>query len=254
MGAILIVEDEMLERDFLKAIVMEEVSANHVVLSCSTGGEAIALARQHCPEILFLDILIPEKDGLSVLEEIRSFLPESKAVILSAFSDFSYAQKAIDLNVSKYMLKPVKPREITAILHRLMDEIIDSKKSTAVDCEREVVAITEIQGFIKEALHFIQENYKEKITLQKVSAYVYMNPQYFSRVFKREVGLSYTDYVNNLRIDYACKLLETSDYPSYRISSECGFNDPSYFNRVFYRQMNTTPNKYRKNAHIGAGS
>ncbi|WP_086347651.1 response regulator transcription factor [Candidatus Enterococcus clewellii] len=254
MGAILIVEDEMLERDFLKAIVMEEVNANYVVLSCSTGGEAIALARQHCPEILFLDILIPEKDGLSVLEEIRTFLPDAKAVILSAFSDFSYAQKAIDLNVSKYMLKPVKPREITAILHQLMEEASDSKKSTATDCEREVVALTEIQGFIKEALHFIQENYKEKITLQKVSAHVYMNPQYFSRVFKREVGLSYTDYVNNLRIDYACKMLETSDYPSYRISSECGFNDPSYFNRVFYRQMSTTPNKYRKNAHIGAGS
>ncbi|WP_321384047.1 helix-turn-helix domain-containing protein [uncultured Enterococcus sp.] len=254
MGAILIVEDEMLERDFLKAIVMEEVSANHVVLSCSTGGEAVALAKQHCPEILFLDILIPEKDGLSVLEEIRTFLPDSKAVILSAFSDFSYAQKAIDLNVSKYMLKPVKPREITAILHRLMGEIADSKKQAAPEAEREIVAITEIQGFIKEALHFIQENYKEKITLQKVSAHVYMNPQYFSRVFKREVGLSYTDYVNNLRIDYACKLLETSDYPSYRISSECGFNDPSYFNRVFYRQMSTTPNKYRKNAHIGTGS
>ncbi|MBL1224667.1 response regulator transcription factor [Enterococcus sp. BWR-S5] len=254
MGAILIVEDEMLERDFLKAIVMEEVSANHVVLSCSTGGEAVALAKQHCPEILFLDILIPEKDGLSVLEEIRTFLPDSKAVILSAFSDFSYAQKAIDLNVSKYMLKPVKPREITAILHRLMGEIADSKKQAVPEAEREIVAITEIQGFIKEALHFIQENYKEKITLQKVSAHVYMNPQYFSRVFKREVGLSYTDYVNNLRIDYACKLLETSDYPSYRISSECGFNDPSYFNRVFYRQMSTTPNKYRKNAHIGTGS
>lgn len=253
MGAILIVEDEMLERDFLKAIVMEEVSANHVVLSCSTGGEAISLAKQHCPEIMFLDILIPEKDGLSVLEEIRTFLPDAKAVILSAFSDFSYAQKAIDLNVSKYMLKPVKPREITAVLHQLMDEVADSKRN-ATDCERENVAIAEIQGFIKEALHFIQENYKEKITLQKVSAHVYMNPQYFSRVFKREVGLAYTDYVNNLRIDYACKLLETSDYPSYRISSECGFNDPSYFNRVFYRQMNTTPNKYRKNAHIGSGS
>ncbi|MBP1045819.1 AraC family transcriptional regulator [Enterococcus sp. BWM-S5] len=254
MGAILIVEDEMLERDFLKAIVMEEVSAKHVVLSCSTGGEAITLAKQHCPEIIFLDILIPEKDGLSVLEEIRTFLPDSKAVILSAFSDFSYAQKAIDLKVSKYMLKPVKPREIIAMLHRLIAELADTGRRPAADSDNEEITVSEIQGFIKEALHFIQENYKEKITLQKVSAHVYMNPQYFSRVFKREVGLSYTDYVNNLRIDYACKLLETSDYPSYRISSECGFNDPSYFNRVFYRQMSITPNKYRKNVHIGVSS
>ncbi|EJW15889.1 Two component transcriptional regulator, AraC family [Paenibacillus alvei DSM 29] len=71
-------------------------------------------------------------------------------------------------------------------------------------------------------------------------------PNIFSRIFKRELGVTYTDYVNKLKIVHACKLLETTGYPAYRISTECGFTDPSYFNRVFYKQMNMTPKEYKK--------
>ncbi|OUZ16603.1 hypothetical protein A5868_001525 [Enterococcus sp. 12F9_DIV0723] len=244
MNRILIVEDEELERSFLQSLIESKISEECLVWSCATGTEAIELAQKYRPNILFLDILIPEKDGLTVLKDIRTFLPEAKVVILSAFSEFSYAQQAIDMQVSKYLLKPVKPKEIEEVLERIIGQMEKTKETVIetrgnTNCEEKL-------AFIKEAVRFIQKNFRDKLTLEMVSAHVYMNPQYFSRVFKKEIGLSYTDYVNNLRIQFACKLLETSDFPSYRISNECGFNDPSYFNRVFFKQMKTTPNKYRK--------
>lgn len=247
MDRILIVEDEELEREFLQTLIESKINDESLVWSCSTGTEALALAEKYHPNILFLDILIPEKDGLTVLKEVRTFLPETVVVILSAFSEFSYAQQAIDMHVFKYLLKPVKPKELEEVIERII-----GKKETVKDpiIEEHVNGKNDEKlGFITEARRFIQKNFREKLTLEMVSAHVFMNPQYFSRVFKKEVGLSYTDYVNNLRIQYACKLLETSDFPSYRISNECGFNDPSYFNRVFFKQMKTTPNKYRKQSH-----
>ncbi|MDH6364094.1 two-component system response regulator YesN [Enterococcus sp. PF1-24] len=246
MSGILIVEDEILERDFLEMIVEEELNGQGIIWTCATGVQAVELARQHCPSVIFLDILIPEKDGLTALEEIRQFLPQAKVIILSAFSDFTCAQKAIDLNVTKYLLKPAKPRDIIAVLQQALACTEEGNKQLEIKTPETL----EVQGFVKDALHFIQEHYTERLTLETVSAHVFMNPQYFSRVFKKEIGISYTDYVNNLRIKHACELLANSDYPSYRISSECGFNDPSYFNRVFFKQMKTTPKKYRMQTNV----
>lgn len=235
MSGILIVEDEDIEREFLETIVTKEVGQTSDIWTCITGNQAIELAKEKRPNIIFMDILIPEKDGLSALKIIKTFLPDVKVIVLSAFSDFSYAQKAIELNVNKYLLKPAIPREIIVSLRELIESsVIEEKPEPAY------------QGFINDAIQFIQQRYTEPLTLEVVSAHVFMTPQYFSRVFKKEVGQSYTDYVNGLRVKHACLLLKETDYPSYRISSECGFNDPSYFNRVFCNQMSLTPIKYRK--------
>ncbi|WP_406541860.1 response regulator [Clostridium ljungdahlii] len=99
MSIVLIVEDEILEQEFLKSIVLEELFPEDVLLTCESGVQAIKLAKQYKPNIIMMDVMIPELDGLSTIEEIRKFLPNVLITILSAHSDFSYAQKAISLRV-----------------------------------------------------------------------------------------------------------------------------------------------------------
>ena len=118
------------------------------------------------------------------------------------------------------------------------------EKTPATTAESKV----ERQYFIEEALKFIKEHFRERLTLETVASKVFVNPKYFSHVFKKEMGVAFTEYVIGLKIEYACKLLETTNYHAYRISIECGFSDPSYFNRVFCSQMNMTPQTYRKYA------
>ncbi|MCL5289786.1 MAG: response regulator [Bacillota bacterium] len=247
MSVVLIVEDELLELEFLKSIVIEELSPADKILTCQSGIQAVKLAKRYRPDIIVMDLLIPEMDGLQALQEIRKFLPQASIMILSAYSDFSYAQTAIRLRVQEYLLKPVKPsvfkkmfQELlagTALCHIHVDDEFD---------EGELGPRTNQIDIIEKSLKYIHENYKQKLTLQMVSSYVFLNPQYFSRIFKKQVGVTYIDYINKLKIDHACKLLETTNYPAYRISSECGFTDPSYFNRVFVQQMNMTPKAYRR--------
>jgi len=243
MSVVLIVEDELLELEFLRSIVAEDLLPTDTILTCESGIQAVKLAKQYRPDIIVMDILLPEMDGLHAIQEIKKFLPRACVMILSAYSDFFYAQTAIRLRVQEYLLKPVKPSVFKQAFHDLLTTV--AARQVHVNEE-----ITEPQinqnYFIEKSIKYIHDNFKQKLPLQLLSSYVFVNPQYFSRIFKKEVGVNYIDYVNKLKIEYACRLLETTNYPAYRISSECGFTDPSYFNRVFVQQINMTPKTYRR--------
>ncbi len=243
MSVVLIAEDELLELEFLKLIVAEDLLPKDKILTCENGIQAVELAKQYRPDIIVMDILIPEMDGLHALKEIKKFLPQACVMILSAYSDFYYAQTAIRLRVQEYLLKPVKP----AVFKQAFRDLLTTVAACQVQDNEEIIEpkINQIY-FIEKSIQYIHDNFKQKLPLQLVSSYVFVNPQYFSRIFKKEVGVNYIDYVNKLKIEYACKLLETTSYPAYRISGECGFTDPSYFNRVFVQQMKLTPKAYRR--------
>ena len=254
MHSILIVEDEELELEFIETVVREELQPEDTLLTAQTGAQAVRLAKKRRPDIIIMDLMLPEMDGLETIAEIRKFAPDTCISILTAYTEFRYAQRAISLRVFEYMLKPIKPSDFKVTLKRMMESVEEGRsytKSSVPQIASETVAKnggagTEQQSFVDESVRYIQKHFKERLTLQMVASRVYMNAQYFSRVFKRETGVTFTEYVNTLKIQYACKLLETTNYPAYRISSECGFTDPSYFNRVFFAQMNMTPKKYKK--------
>jgi two-component system, response regulator YesN len=246
VNVVLIVEDETDEQEFLSIIVRDEIFPNDIILTCESGVEAIQLAKQYRPNIIFMDLMITELDGLNTIKEIRTFLPDSCITILSAYSDFSYAQKAISLRVFEYLLKPVKPTDLKTVLRTMLKSVSNSNSSTMERTEDINTINDERQYFIKKSLKYIKEHFREKLTLDMVASKVYVNPKYYSHVFKKEMGIAFTDYIVQLRIQYACRLLETTNYQAYRISNECGFSDPSYFNRVFCAKMKMTPQTYRK--------
>ncbi|SKA75929.1 two component transcriptional regulator, AraC family [Caloramator quimbayensis] len=247
MSVVLIVEDEILEQEFLKSIISKEVLPEDSVLTCESGVEAIKLSKQYHPDIILMDIMIPELDGIRTIENIRKFLPDACISVLSASSDFCYAQKAISLKVFEYLLKPIKPNDLKQLLKQMLE--ITLKRNTLTQSNPFVSNIDlkePCSNSISESIEYIKEHFREKITLQTVASHAFFNPKYFSHIFKKEMGVSFSEYIINLRIQYACKLLESTNYPAYRISLECGFSDPSYFNRVFCKQMKMTPQAYRK--------
>lgn len=237
----MIVEDEILEQEFLKTVVLGELLPEDKLLTCGSGIQAIEMAKEHSPNIIIMDLMLSELDGLTAIQEIRKFLPNACITIISAQSEFSYAQRAIGLRVFDYLLKPVKPKDLKTVIRRMLDTA-----PCGQIIEENTISKENNKNFIKDSLEFIDEHFKERLTLEMVASKVFMNPKYFSQVFKKETGIAFTEYIIQLRIEYACRLLETTNYPVYRVSTECGFSDPSYFNRVFCAQMNMTPQKYRK--------
>ena len=92
---------------------------------------------------------------------------------------------------------------------------------------------------------FIQNNFYHKISLKEVADLIYLTESNFCKFFKKATGKTYSDYLNELRINEACRLLVQSEKTISQISFECGFETLSYFNRVFLNKKRITPTMYR---------
>ena len=101
---------------------------------------------------------------------------------------------------------------------------------------------------IKTVLTYIRENYNEKIYIQDLAAQVHMNEQYFCRFFKKSIGRSPMEYLNEYRIKQAMELLKETDLPVMEVCLECGYNNLGNFLRAFKKYTETTPLKYRNHS------
>ncbi len=101
------------------------------------------------------------------------------------------------------------------------------------------------KDLIRKALGIIAKNYASNITLDDVAGEVHLNPAYFSTLFKREVGYSFKEYLNMIRIEESKRLLTNSKYAIVDIAIAVGFEDQSYFSKVFKKYTGITPKQYR---------
>jgi len=99
---------------------------------------------------------------------------------------------------------------------------------------------------ILEACYYIQKNYKKKISVNDVAEQINMSPSAFSHFFKKKTYRSFTDYLIDLRMSNACRMLIETDISIANISDENGFYNLSNFNKLFKRRKNTTPKEFRK--------
>lgn len=106
---------------------------------------------------------------------------------------------------------------------------------------------TEILNLVTEhTIDYIRDNFNRNITLEELADMNYISTAHMSRKFKKDTGMTISDYIRKVRIDNAKKmLLETNDSIS-EISVKCGFNDSNYFSSVFKKQEKISPLKFKK--------
>jgi YesN/AraC family two-component response regulator len=244
MYKVMIVEDEPMERLVLRKIITKGFADRIILLDDAKNGiEAVSMARELKPDIIIMDIGLPGKPGIAVQEEILSFLPNVQTVIQTAYSDFVYVQKALSLGAKDYLLKPVKADMLECALNRILTSL---QKNVAAQQPYDVRDLDLEKDVIKKAIVYMNNHFTDKVDLNAIAKHVHMNAKYISRIFKKETGINCVDYLNQLRINYACKMLSTTAYPIYRVAMDSGFSDASYFNKVFTKVMKETPLGYRK--------
>lgn len=119
---IVIVEDEVRIKEGLAKLIKKLYPDHTVEAMASNGKEGLACIRKYRPDLVFTDIRMPVMDGLEMLEQIRSEGIETKAVILSAYTEFEYAQKSMRLHVSDYLIKPIVVGEFMRVMNRIEEE------------------------------------------------------------------------------------------------------------------------------------
>ena len=102
-----------------------------------------------------------------------------------------------------------------------------------------------IKLILRNALDYIHEHYSEQLTLNDVAEHVYVSPSYLSRMFKKELGKNFVDYLNGLRIEKAKELLMDPRYKTYEVAEIVGIPDAHYFSRLFKKYEGVSPTEYR---------
>jgi two-component system response regulator YesN len=98
----------------------------------------------------------------------------------------------------------------------------------------------------EKAKKYIDQNYKEDISLDDLSGMYDISPFYFSKVFKTQTGVTFTDYLTGVRVARARELLEGTNKSMKEICSDVGYSDPNYFSRIFKKHTGVTPTEYKE--------
>lgn len=102
---------------------------------------------------------------------------------------------------------------------------------------------------IREAVYYFEANYQDKALLSNFCKKYHYNPQYISRRFKKETGLTALEYLQKIRIEKSCDLLAGSKLTIREIAQQTGYDDIKFFNRVFRKMVGMTPSEYRKKSN-----
>lgn len=237
----LIVEDErLIRRNLIKKITGLNLPLA-LIGEAANGLEAIRIIQENCPDIVITDIIMPQCDGLELTEYLYQNYPSVKVMILSGYSDFNYAQKAIRFSVKDYLLKPTTPEALSAALQKLLITLQADSDSLQVSSS------TLDQKDIFELLEkYLQENFSQEISFQELAAKFGFTPEYLGKIFKKYSGVTLSKYLTRLRMNEARRLLISHpDMEIQKIGELVGYKDSFYFSRAFKTYTGIQPSEYR---------
>ena len=239
---IMIVDDEPKIRRGMKTL-LEEQDGFEVIGIYDNAMSSLSDMAEKQPNVLITDIKMPEYSGLDLIEKIREKDKNLYIIILSGYSSFKYAQRAIRSGVYRYLTKPTNPRELISVLREIELKIEGINRTVSKSEENESVEVGNL--LIRKALDYIELHYAEKIGLKTLSDALYISPNYFSDLFRRHMKVKFSDFLIEYRLKKACILLKKPEYKVSEIAEMVGFRDSTYFSTVFKKTYNLTPLEYK---------
>ena len=240
MYSLIIVEDEDDSRRGLVDYIPWTSLGFQPIADFANGASALSFLSDNSPDVLLTDIMMPEMDGITLIEKARKLRPDMIPVVLSGYSDFEYARRCISLGVREYILKPARLDEIKDIFSRIYSEL--GSKDTKTNKTPVAELVKEMQSYIRQNL--------QTVSLKSLSDKFSLNQYYISEIFHQHSGVSFQEYTATERMNEAIALLSSSDLSISAISEKVGYTSPSSFSRSFREKNGMTPKEYREKLYV----
>ena len=253
---ILIVDDEPSICQGTERRLRQIVNRDTEIRQAYTPREAETIFRSFDPDLVLTDIRMEETDGLSMLEKMRTLRNDFAAIIITAYDQFPYAQQAIRLGVSDFLVKPYTLSELRDAVSRVTEELIRSEKSgtpadfgqenpegsgDAASCEKP--AGHKPGSIAAYAADYIRKHLGSQITMEAVCEELHVNYSYFSRQFKQQTGESFSQIVTREQMAWACARLQ-ENWRVNEIADSLGYQSAESFSKAFARIYGMSPRNY----------
>jgi two-component system response regulator YesN len=243
MIKVVIADDEYFIRKEMEKIIDWHRAGCEIVGSAKNGREAKELVRSNKADLLITDIKMPFVDGLSVIQDLHDQDKEMEFIIISGYSDFTYALQGIKFGVSDYLLKPIDSTE----LMNAVKKIVSKKEGFSLHREENPIIeqAAQTNRFIKSALEYVEKHYASPLNLQEVAESLSISSSYLSKLFVDKLEMRFTQFVNLYRIKISQQYLKSTDKTVEEIASLVGYNDYKYFSQVFKSISGMTPMQFK---------
>lgn len=158
----------------------------------------------------------------------------------------NFSHKASD-KIGKMLFKLLKQKDLQQTLYfiKILDYMSKTFEYKLLSGENYKAENYEGKERLNKVMHYINTNYQNHINQKEIAEKIGMNVSAFSRYFSEKTGKKFSGFVNELRINYACKLLINNSIAVSQICFESGFENISNFNRTFRQYTGITPSEYR---------
>ena len=213
MIQIFVVEDELLIRQNIRGIVESLPSPYTFCGEASDGEMALSMMQELMPDILLTDIRMPFLDGFGLIRHARALMPWLKVIIISGFDDFEYARKAITLGVDQYLLKPIRPADLTKAIDEVARQLQEERTRPAGAYGSDEMNLALRQHFLQE-LFFSGES--TSVLLEKARSLEpgFIGSWYQPAVFNFEAPAEDRGHI----LQTVRTLLEKAEIPLYLVS------------------------------------
>lgn len=348
MHTVLIADDERMVRMNLRTLIERDSGGFRVVGEAKDGEQALQECLEHEPDLIITDIRMPGIEGLELIRRLSERNLDAEFLVVSGYSDFQYAQKALRFGVADYLLKPIDPDYFHSVLDKVsarirsksekrktsrdwvwtwkvraehmakalwslnevqMNSELDWLRSMIPEGDKPVqhemadrfdyylivleAALEEMNGtslpmpklkpleesptyfsladsmestltrlsehirssrnwwsynrLMKKAWEYIEQHYSNsELTLKDTAEQFELSANYFGNLFKKESGMSFNQYLMQLRLDKAKVYLQDPMIKLYEIGEMVGFKDYAYFSRAFKKHTGISPSEFRK--------
>lgn len=248
MKVVIVEDEELVRRGIILAVDWAKMDCV-VVGEAANGQQGIETVRRHQPDIVITDVRMPHVDGLEMIAALREEGCIAQFIILTAYSDFKYAQSAVRLGASEYLLKPFEDHELEQAVEHAGQNII--QRITRDDSEQGMpVKLRELgkgskSKYVEEAITYIEQHYQDDISLSTVAEHMGLSEGHLSRIFKKETDYTFMTLLTNCRIHKAMDLLRDCRLKVYEVAEQVGYSDTAYFSGLFKKLVGVTPSEYQ---------
>lgn len=162
-------------------------------------------------------------------------------------SALAFLENLLEVYCGAYRIEDVHPK---ALCDLFAYDYLDDCHDAILRAAEGILALSKdrpcYSGVVQEALYYIRHNFRGDVSLPDIARYAEITPAYLSTLFKREVGVSISEYATALRIEEAKRLLAQSGKKVSEIALEVGFHDVKYFGRAFRQRVHEGPSAYRE--------
>lgn len=252
----ILVDDEPRSIDALEKNVEWRKCGIRKVYKALNMSAAIKLIEGEKIEVLICDIEMPNGSGLQLLEWLREQRHEINCIFVTCHPEFDYMRKAIQLKCYDYILKPINYEEFSRVLSELVRKM-EARESGSENVEAvnwggitdtaimECGRVDRERNVELEVKKYIREHMMDNIAVPDIAEELHFNPQYLMRSFKSKTGSSIMEYITQVRMETAKKILKDTRLPIKEVAGMVGYTDYAYFTRVFRKECGESPSQYR---------